>query len=298
MIPNQLEDFLIWVKERTELVWSNNSSFELDEELNWVIGAKWQGLEAKEIVEIEKEFNLKFTDEHKLFLKILHSIDRKEPVEYYQDLDDDASVVQEKIPFFYNWKSDKAQIKNYLDWPYRTILDDVETENKVWLKSWGRRPAKSIERQEVFENWYNQAPKLIPLTGHRFFVNEKNDNNPILSVYGSDIIVYGWTLRNYLLNELEYHLGLRQPKMGDRDGYWPPTKELLEIQDKEYTISKNKNIAYWEEMIKFWSSGWGSFGEEYPYEATGNEARVIVKTYVSEELKEDSNENLIFKIKK
>jgi len=121
IIPNELEDFLFWVKERTEWMWSQNSGLPLNEEINWAIGAKWKGLNDQEISEIEKEFDLKFTDDHKLFLKILHSIDKKE--------------IEEQIPFFYNWKRDKEEIKNYLDWPYNTILDDVLSENDVWLKS-------------------------------------------------------------------------------------------------------------------------------------------------------------------
>jgi len=246
IIPNELEDFLFWVKERTELMWSQNSGLPLNEEINWAIGAKWKGLNDQEISEIEKEFDLKFTDDHKLFLKILHSIDKKESIKKYQETIN--IPIEEQIPFFYNWKRDKEEIKNYLDWPYNTILDDVLSENDVWLKSWGRKPQSLSEREMIFKNWHEQAPKLIPIRGHRFMVSEPfTAGNPVLSVYGADTIVYGSNLRYYLIHELEFHLGLREPEDDDKDCYWKPTIELENIREEDYSIPID--IPYWQELI-------------------------------------------------
>jgi hypothetical protein len=64
-------------------------------------------------------------------------------------------------------------------------------------------PETDEAREVVFARWYQQAPKLLPLTGYRFIIGDPLDcSNPVLSVWGSDTIVYGWDLRSYLLNEL------------------------------------------------------------------------------------------------
>ncbi|MFZ5439189.1 MAG: hypothetical protein ACOZQL_04230 [Myxococcota bacterium] len=46
------------------------------------------------------------------------------------------------------------------------------------------------------------APKLVPVFGHRFLVTEPlRAGNPVLSVYQSDIIVYGNSLADDLAHE-------------------------------------------------------------------------------------------------
>lgn len=209
-IPEDYIEFLYWVKERTEKFWSKNPATSEDDFVceDWAYGAKWIGLSDSEIETIESRYGVKFSPEHRMFLKILHSIDRKEIIEYTETFDEDAEVKIEHIPFFYNWLSDEQEIQNRLNWPYRTIFEDVTGANKVWLESWGQiRPKSDKEKERLFSEWFNQAPRVIPIKGHRFVVNDVKDA-PVLSIYGSDIIVYGWNIRHYLLNELKDHLNL------------------------------------------------------------------------------------------
>jgi hypothetical protein len=288
-IPEDLTEFLYWVKERTETFWSkneitSNGDFVCDD---WIYGAKWQGLKDSEIDEIEEKYQIKFTPDHREFLKILHTIDRKERIEY-EAIDEQSEPEIGEFPFFYNWKTDNEEIEYRFDWTRRTILQDILGQNQVWLKSWGKRPSSNEEREAIFNEWLKQAPKLLPLTGHRFIVSEPLvKGNPVLSVYGSDIIVYGWNLRHYLLNELEAELGLWDYVFDEEDNMWyyNSKKEVQEIYTLEYELSKTKSIPVWEEMILYWSTGWRSFGREYPYPESqiGEFGSPIVKTYIPED---------------
>ena len=293
-IPTNYIEFLHWVKETTETFWSKapettEEDFVCEE---WIYGAKWQGLSDEEIDAIENEYNIKFTAAHRAFLKILHAIDKKELVEYTESFEDDAELLTEERPFFYDWKEDKEIIESYFKWPYETIFEDVLGPNKVWLKSWGtKRPASNEKKEEIFAAWFNNVPKLIPIKGHRFVVSDPlEEDNPVLSVWGSDIIVYGWNMRHYLLSELQDHLGLRKLIYDEEfeSNCVEPIEVFQDIHDFEYEQAKNKNIPVIEEMILYLSSGWSSFGRKYPHANEGN-IQPIVKTFIPED-EEDLNQ--------
>jgi hypothetical protein len=274
-IPGNLTEFLYWVKERTESYWSSQAS--LPENYpkcdQWIRGAKWIGLKEEDIDHVERTYSISFTPEHREFLKILHTIDRKEEIEYEGP---DETV---KRPFFYNWLEDEAEIRRYLEWPYETIIEDVLGGNDVWLKSWGTRPSSESELKRVVSRWVREAPRLIPLTGHRFLVSDhKLKDRPVLSVWGSDIIVYGWDLRHYLLAELKEHLGLLHYEYNANHDryYYDEAEELKKMRDVQYSNAKQKDLPYWKELIMYWSSGWSSFGLDY-YKGDDSSPRPIVK---------------------
>lgn len=292
MIPENLTDFLYWVKEQTELFWSidpetSNNDFVCED---WIYKAKWIGLTEEQIQSVEKKYNIKFTPEHKEFLKILHTIDRKEIIEYTESFDDDAEILTKEIPFFYNWIEDEKEINERFKWPHKTILEDVLGANKVWLKSWGKRPDSTEEIENIFRDWYDKTPPLIPLTSHRFLVSDTNlEYRPVLSIYGSDTIVYGWDLRNYLLRELKDHLNMHVLVYDEEDkDYYPELKEEASVILKnDCVFNENKQIPYLQEMILIWNSGWSSFGLKYPSQED-NTAYPIMKTYYEDE--EDNNQ--------
>jgi len=260
-IPENNIEFLHWFKDKSEAFCSQDS-----EEEYWCHNAKWIGLTDTEIDEAEVKYDVKFSEEHRDFLRILHTLDRKQVVEREISEEeppyDYIETIEVEDTFLYNWKSeDKAdveEIRNRLNWPYETVFQDVEGSNKFWLKSWGKKPDSVEEQKLIFGNWYEKAPKLVPLYGHRFIVNDfSKQENPILSVWGSDIIVYGWNLRHYLLHEFGY--------LTDLD-----SEELYEkIFKKEFEKAKTKDISHWKEVILSWSSGWSSFGLKYPYPSNG-----------------------------
>ncbi|WP_118975090.1 hypothetical protein [Taibaiella koreensis] len=291
-IPEDLTDFLYWVKERTEAFWNPPIGDPgMHQCADWIRGARWKGLSNGEIDAIEIKFDIKFTPEHRLFLSILHAIDRKEKIEYTETFDDDAPVLIEERPFFYHWQADDAAIREALDWPSRTIWEDIIGPNKVWLRSWGARPADEPAQKEIFDAWYRSAPLLIPIKGHRFIVSDMRlQTRPVLSIWGSDTIVYGWDLRGYLLKELEEHLDINVPVFDEEDQTWytETITEVKAILEEDYRRGAKEDIPYWKEMILIWSSGWSSFCMN-PYEQSG--IQPIVKTYAPED---DSNEQKIF----
>ena len=130
------------------------------------------------------KYSIKFNQEHRTFLRILHAIDRKEEIKYRESFDEDSPIITKKRPFFYNWLEDETEIKERFEWPYRTILQDVLGVNGVWLQSWGSCPQTHEDKTSIFLSWFNKTPRLLPVRGHRFSVNDPVlKDKPVLSVW-------------------------------------------------------------------------------------------------------------------
>src|SRR5258706_2210639 len=183
-IPADFTDFLYWFKERTENYWGIDPQTSLEDIKceEWIYGAKWIGLTDDQIDSVENKYVVKFTTDHRAFLRVLHTIDRKEKNEELKVIGDKEETVIEECPYFYNWLTDDAVIEKYLDWPFQTILKDVLGESNVWLKSWGEKPDSVEEKKAVFAKWYKEAPLLLPLRAHTFLVSNPNlEKRPGLS---------------------------------------------------------------------------------------------------------------------
>lgn len=101
----------------------------------------------------------------------------------------------------YDWLTDIAEIKRKLTWPLEGLLFDIEN-NVLWLDAWGERPGDKAARAEIVTAAVAKAPKLIPICGHRYLPETPAlAGNPVLSVYQSDIIVYGTNLSDYIDHE-------------------------------------------------------------------------------------------------
>ncbi len=175
LIPKDTKEFLYWVKETTEKRWAVGPQSE-EEECGWdrhesFWGAHWiDGLSPHEIDNLEKKWNVIFPHDYRLFLEVLHTIDRPEVIEYE---DFDSKIMTEERPFFYNWRTNESEIQDRFDWPFRTILEDVEGTNKVWLKSWGKRPDDKKMCRQVLKKWITKDPNLIPVYGHQFLISDQ-----------------------------------------------------------------------------------------------------------------------------
>ncbi len=104
---------------------------------------------------------------------------------------------------FPDWRDeDNQHIRWRLEFPLDGLLFDVE-RNNFWLHEWGIKPEALEEQLEVARRAVANAPRLIPIWGHRFLPSEPNERgNPVLSVHQTDIIVYGRDLLSYFQNEL------------------------------------------------------------------------------------------------
>jgi hypothetical protein len=100
----------------------------------------------------------------------------------------------------YDWDHEDRRIREMLDWPYRTLMDEIDDGS--WWPAWGERPPRSEEQAEVLRAALVRAPRLIPLVGHRFLpATPCKAGNPVFSMVGFDTIYYGANLDEYFSNE-------------------------------------------------------------------------------------------------
>lgn len=145
-------------------------------------------------------------------------------------------------PSYYDWRKDDDEITYRLNWPSEGLFFDV-IENDLWPDSWGKRPKKPEKLHKKFSKIVAKAPTLIPIIGHRFLLTNSLDaGNPVLSVWGSDIICYGSNLRNFLLMEFCGILGL-------------DNEEVSADIDESIPREQIEAIPFWGElMLRDWES--------------------------------------------
>jgi len=242
-IPTDLDAFLHWFKERTEAAWADyptKSFADFEAEgvggQSWRRGTKWlPGLEADEIVALERQWNLKFPEDYRRFLAILNSPDRgmysvgwSDDPPYGMEEDEDGSS-------FYDWRGDKDVLNDALAWPLEGLLFDVEN-NSLWPDSWGQKPQEA-EVNDTLSRHVAAAPRLLPVFEHRYLLGDPvKAGNPILSVWQSDIIVYGSDLRQYLILEFSGLLGIAHD-------------DLYELCTAAVTPDDIAAIPFWGELM-------------------------------------------------
>jgi hypothetical protein len=243
-VPDNFDDFLPWLKEQTEAAWAIHQTTTLDvfmaEESggsSWRTGTQWQiGLDEPRIDALELHWGLKFPRDYRQFLSVLNAPDRG--VYSVGWSDDPPYDLREgdDSPSYFDWQKDDEAIIGALNWPLGGLLFQVE-ESSLWLDSWGERPSKVTDVRKKVAQLVATAPMLIPITGHRYLLaNSLEAGNPVLSVYGSDIICYGSNLKNFLLLEFSPLLGL------DYD-------EVAEGANVGITEEKIAAIPFWGELM-------------------------------------------------
>jgi hypothetical protein len=107
-------------------------------------------------------------------------------------------------PGAFDWiSSDVAKIRSLLEWPLESFWFDVE-HSEVWWDDWGEKPVEAGAQREVLNAVFAAAPRLIPLFGHRYIAEEPCEHdNPVFSVYQTDVIHYGANLTDWLRREHE-----------------------------------------------------------------------------------------------
>jgi hypothetical protein len=150
------------------------------------------GLTDAELARIEREYELEFADDHRAFLSagLPFSVPREKDQAWRQPWPD--------------WRDgDPGDLRRRLDWPIEGVLFDVES-NAFWQPAWGERPAdggKALDL-DLARSHLARAPKLIPVYGHRYLpAGHGTYGHPVLSIYQTDIIVYGTDLASYIDSE-------------------------------------------------------------------------------------------------
>jgi len=141
---------------------------------------------------------------------------------------------------FYNWRDFSEEnvtyIKNKLNWPLEGMLFDV-VHNGFWKKCFGPKTNDINENQDIVINYIKNSsneivPKLIPICGHRYVPCYPDVMNmPVISVYQTDIIYYGFDLEDYFENEF---------------GAIDKCKNQADINYKKEEV----NIPFWTEIIE------------------------------------------------
>ncbi|MGI8542374.1 MAG: SMI1/KNR4 family protein [Aridibacter sp.] len=142
------------------------------------------GLTEDEIVKAETLYDFRFPPDLKEFLMFALPVSSK----------------------WINWrKLGSNDIKAAFDWVYEGIYFDIEN-NVFWLEDWGEKPADLQEAFSIAKQKIDEAPKLIPIYSHRYMPTEPNErNNPVFSVYQTDIVYYGNNIWDYFEKEFPHH---------------------------------------------------------------------------------------------
>lgn len=210
--PHFDETFLHWFRERTEETWQKYHTRTFEEYVashvggrDWQQGTRWlSGLREQDIATIEQQYQVRFPPDYRLFLQMLHSIDRPLVGARYRD---DGTMIPMTAPSFYHWQKDTEALQRAYAWLVEGLAFDAEY-NDWWPQSWGTKPGTPGAQEARVRELVNAAPKLIPVFGHRYLLAEPcMAGNPVFSIYQSDIIVYGVDLHDYFLTEFGTLIG-------------------------------------------------------------------------------------------
>lgn len=256
MLPHDLPytDFLYWLKEHTENHWNQDPNLTLGEGQRtceqWACGAKWIGMTDDQIDGVQARYSIRFTPEHREFLRIMHAVDRK--ARYYEYYGEEEGKCYEQS-LFRNWLEDHDEIESRLTFPYDCMVEDTLAGKGVWLKSWGPEPETPEERLRIFhENWA-VGPPLVPILGHRYQVADLTlEQRPVLSIIGFDVVWYGNNFRQYLLHELNRHLDIYEPVFNEIERIWyPEVREEYKVLFEPYDKHKLPDIPFWTKLAQF-----------------------------------------------
>jgi hypothetical protein len=153
--------------------------------------------EEAEVREAEEVYGLEF---HSDYAQFLRTLGMPRPGSFSASFEGSTLVPGER-PAFTDW-TDSDSVSEAMAWPLDGIAFDLE-QNDLWGEEWGPDPGPTEARISRVQELLREAT-TIPVSGHRYIVNAPDlpAGYVILSIYQSDVIVYGADLRSYLLLEL------------------------------------------------------------------------------------------------
>ena len=170
----------------------------------WRTDTQWKDpLTDGQLDEIEREWGVDFPQDYRCFLRELNAPDRSAKWYLFE-----GSEIQSKPDrnIFVDWQSGRDDG----DRAYQTLLESIlfDVEHGVWLDGWGTAPKSLIAKQDHVTKLFYNAPRLVPFYGHRFFVSGLElSPAPVLSIYQTDAIVYGWSIESVLQQDFSDLLG-------------------------------------------------------------------------------------------
>jgi len=148
------------------------------------------GLTDAEFTRIERDYEFEFADDHRAFLAAGLPLKTPEPYERRNPWPD--------------WRDgDPGDLREILGWPVEGTLFDVQYD-AFWHPSWGQRPARMSKALSTARRHLAQAPKMIPVWGHRYLPAGRGTyGHPVLSIYQTDVIMFGTDLAEYIAIEFQ-----------------------------------------------------------------------------------------------
>ena len=155
------------------------------------------GLTDAEAGAIEREFGFTFAADHRAFLAAGVPAGRGWP----------------------DWRgADRQRLRELLALPVDGVLFDV-AENDFWYEGWGPRPASPEGAVAAARAYLLTAPRMIPLYSHRYLPAAVS-GHPVLSVYQTDVIVYGDDLDDWLHREFGLGAASGSPSRRPTVPFW------------------------------------------------------------------------------
>lgn len=173
-VPNETKHFFHWLKSKSENHWKEIDinpiiyGFQIRQNTKWL-----PGLSENEIADYEKELGFEFPETYKEFLRYMNGTDKLR-VNVYGE----SGVAYQYAPGYYSFPRDLEAVIEQITWVY----DSCE-----------------ITKEKIEER---QIPHIIPIVGHRCLIADRCDSHPVLSMYGSDIILYSSNLQRFLVDDI------------------------------------------------------------------------------------------------
>ena len=172
--PNIPDDFFFWLKKTSEEHWAHVEinrdiyGFQVQKDTKWL-----RGLSDEEIAKYEQEMGFSFPDIYKTYLRHMNGTE-KPTINVYGECGDPYRYASG----YYSYPRDLDVVKDMIKW----IHNDF-----------GVTP-EAIEENEI--------PHIMPIVSHRFLVVDRCARNPVLSMYGSDTILYAPSLESFTVNDI------------------------------------------------------------------------------------------------
>jgi hypothetical protein len=171
--PVDTIDFFMEIKLISNRYWMETNinrsiyGFQIQENTQWCTG-----LTDDQIQDFEKDLGFILPKSLRDFYKSMNGLD-KPGINVYGDCGEKFTYQ----PIYYSYPKDLGLIKEYIDWIYK----ENETD--------------SIQLREI------GASRIFPICGHRFMLIDEA-TNPILSMFGNDIIYWTDSISKLLVNDI------------------------------------------------------------------------------------------------